>query len=216
VQDLDEAVLRRFESKICVDAPDSTARAELILHFLRGIDHRLDHEDAADLANLTDGWSCSHIETLCREAAMAPVRRINGLNGPQYVTLSASYSHQAVSPSPSESHLDDKSFVSPLDINEEAGAALGRSQTATSVLGKRGPNTTADNTCINGAQKHTVLHEEREETEYGHRDPIVSPVTYSDFIEAHSSVTIGMAPAVMPDVDGLPQLGPGVDNQVEI
>lgn len=62
LEDLDEAVLRRFESKILVDLPESMYREQLFEKFLIGVEHHLTSENFSSLASLTEGWSCSDIE----------------------------------------------------------------------------------------------------------------------------------------------------------
>jgi len=41
---------------------------------MKGIRHELTNKDIETVSIQTDGWSGSDIETLCREAAMAPLR----------------------------------------------------------------------------------------------------------------------------------------------
>eukprot|EP01034_Spumella_vulgaris_P028175 gene28175-34991_t len=76
LEDLDEAVLRRFESKIYVAVPDKSAREAMLLHNMRDITCDLSGEALSQIADMTFGWSGSDIETLCREAAMSPVREV--------------------------------------------------------------------------------------------------------------------------------------------
>jgi SpoVK/Ycf46/Vps4 family AAA+-type ATPase len=86
--DLDTAILRRFEKRIYVPLPDLEAREEHFklllqeLHF--GPDTangtlavEIDLEDTARfLAHLTAGYSSADIVSVCREAAMSPMRRL--------------------------------------------------------------------------------------------------------------------------------------------
>lgn len=60
--DLDEAVLRRFESKIYVGVPDKEGRQQLILNNLQSIDYAMSCEELAEIADMTEGWSGSDIE----------------------------------------------------------------------------------------------------------------------------------------------------------
>ena len=82
--DLDTAVLRRFEKRIYIPLPNVEAR---IAHFkmcLHQLNHHQDNGDFSDdnsdiaqhLAQLTEGFSSADIVILCREAAMAPMRRL--------------------------------------------------------------------------------------------------------------------------------------------
>ena len=80
--DLDEAIIRRFESRIHVGLPDSGERAELILRFLSGLDHKLTCSELNDLAEMSFGWSGADLESWTRESSMAPVRRLIRRVGP--------------------------------------------------------------------------------------------------------------------------------------
>ena len=53
----------------------------MIKHFLLGVDSMLADEDYENVALMTDGWSGSELETLCRQAAMCPVRSVLRYNG---------------------------------------------------------------------------------------------------------------------------------------
>ena len=74
--DLDEALLRRFPSRIFVGLPPARERAGLLAHFLRGLPQALSAADLERVAQRTEGWSGSDIETLCRDAAMEPLREV--------------------------------------------------------------------------------------------------------------------------------------------
>lgn len=80
--DLDAAVLRRFEKRIYVPLPDREARYEhfrLCLRDLQRSDdtNKSDMESLAmELADRSEGYSSADIVQVCREAAMAPMRRL--------------------------------------------------------------------------------------------------------------------------------------------
>jgi SpoVK/Ycf46/Vps4 family AAA+-type ATPase len=77
VADLDEAVLRRFESKVLVGLPSAADRRELLTtHLLVDIDENLSTEDIGVVVNITEGWNPSEIEVLARDAAMRPLRDV--------------------------------------------------------------------------------------------------------------------------------------------
>lgn len=76
LEDLDEAIIRRFDIKIYCGSPDLNSRHELISRFLSGVDAVVDDADIHEIATKTVGWSGCDIEDLCREAAMIPVRSI--------------------------------------------------------------------------------------------------------------------------------------------
>ena len=73
--DLDEALRRRLEKRIYVPLPDVAAREELFQLRLRGLSVSND-VSAAALAMETEGCSGADLHNLCREAAMAPMRRL--------------------------------------------------------------------------------------------------------------------------------------------
>ena len=79
--DIDEAIVRRFESRVYVGWPCHTTRIDMIKHFLVGIESMLAEEDYENVATMTEGWSGSELETLCRQAAMCPVRSVLRYNG---------------------------------------------------------------------------------------------------------------------------------------
>lgn len=72
--DLDEAVIRRFDSKVYVGVPTRTDRENLLVSFLGNIETTLTKHDIQLIANELEGWSGSDIEALCREAALSPIR----------------------------------------------------------------------------------------------------------------------------------------------
>lgn len=74
LEDLDEAVLRRFDCKIYVGLPDSDTRINLVKKFLGDVDHNLNDSDFQHLSEILFGWTGSDIESLTREAAMIPLR----------------------------------------------------------------------------------------------------------------------------------------------
>jgi SpoVK/Ycf46/Vps4 family AAA+-type ATPase len=77
VADLDEAVLRRFESKVLVGLPSAADRRELLTtHLLADIDAHLSTEDMGVVVDITEGWNPSEMEVLARDAAMHPLRDV--------------------------------------------------------------------------------------------------------------------------------------------
>ncbi len=77
---IDEAALRRFQSRILVPMPNAAGRAEIFRIYFRK-NHKLRHcirepEDFAELAALTALYSGSDIATVCKDAAMAPIREL--------------------------------------------------------------------------------------------------------------------------------------------
>jgi AAA+ superfamily predicted ATPase len=84
IEDIDEAAVRRFDTRVYVGLPETTAeRVQLILSFLSpgNVLHSCSPDDFLNVARLTEGWSGSDIECMCRDAAMAPLRRMFPLFG---------------------------------------------------------------------------------------------------------------------------------------
>jgi SpoVK/Ycf46/Vps4 family AAA+-type ATPase len=72
--DCDSALLRRFGIQLEVGLPTFRDRKRLLLKHLSDISHSLNATELSFLATVTDQWSGSAIESLSREAAMAPLR----------------------------------------------------------------------------------------------------------------------------------------------
>lgn len=85
-QELDEAVLRRFPQRICVPLPDASARLSLLRHLLKGQKSSISPAQLDDIVARTEGYSCSDLSTLTREAAMHPLRDL----GTRIATVKAS------------------------------------------------------------------------------------------------------------------------------
>lgn len=73
-EDCDPALLRRFAIRANVDLPTKRDRRKIISKFLCEFDHTITKAQLNDLAGATDGWSGCDLESLSREAAMAPIR----------------------------------------------------------------------------------------------------------------------------------------------
>ena len=69
IEKLDPAALRpgRFDKKVYVGPPDAEARAELVIHYLRG--RPQDEIDIAKIASEADGYTCAELEHIVNEAA---------------------------------------------------------------------------------------------------------------------------------------------------
>jgi SpoVK/Ycf46/Vps4 family AAA+-type ATPase len=73
-EDCDPALIRRFAIQVKVGLPREKARTAMLKRHLTGVENTLTEVDFIRLANALDGFSGSDIESLSREAAMAPVR----------------------------------------------------------------------------------------------------------------------------------------------
>jgi ATPase family associated with various cellular activities (AAA)/AAA+ lid domain len=73
-EDCDQALLRRFGIHLHIGLPSNAHRETMVQLLLHDVSHALAPQDLQDLASMTNGWSGSDLESLTREAAMAPVR----------------------------------------------------------------------------------------------------------------------------------------------
>ncbi|KAH8391767.1 hypothetical protein KR215_002777, partial [Drosophila sulfurigaster] len=76
-QELDEAVRRRFVRRLYVPLPVTQARQQIITNLLKQVQHSLSDEQIEGLAELTDGYSGADMDSLCRYAAMQPLRSLS-------------------------------------------------------------------------------------------------------------------------------------------
>lgn len=72
--DCDPALLRRFGVRVHVGLPSKRDRAKLLRRHLNDFEHAITDADLLGIAEATEGWSPCDLESLAREAAMAPVR----------------------------------------------------------------------------------------------------------------------------------------------
>ena len=72
--DCDPALLRRFGIRVHVGLPDAHDRRRILKRLLKGIANSLTKVELHDLAEALQDYSGSDLESLTREAAMAPVR----------------------------------------------------------------------------------------------------------------------------------------------
>ena len=73
-EDVDPALLRRFAVRVLVGLPSRRDRKRIIRRLLFGIDSDITSAQLDELALATAGWSGSDLESMTREAVMAPVR----------------------------------------------------------------------------------------------------------------------------------------------
>jgi SpoVK/Ycf46/Vps4 family AAA+-type ATPase len=73
-EDCDAALLRRFPVRVHVGLPSQRDRRKIFSKFLGEFGHNITASQLEELAAATDGWSGSDLESLTREAAMAPIR----------------------------------------------------------------------------------------------------------------------------------------------
>lgn len=85
--EIDDAVVRRLSKKIYIPLPDPVTRANLIQILLKGVASSLTSTQTKTVVRKTEGYSCSDLTEVCREAARLGVRR---LNPSQLMTMAAS------------------------------------------------------------------------------------------------------------------------------
>ena len=73
-EDCDPALLRRFAVRVLVGLPTRKDRKKIIKRLLVEIEHNITSPQLNELALATEGWSGSDLESMTREAVMAPVR----------------------------------------------------------------------------------------------------------------------------------------------
>ena len=72
--DCDPALLRRFAVRVLVGLPSRNDRKKIIRRLLSNVEHGITSSQLDDIALATEGWSGSDLESITREAAMAPVQ----------------------------------------------------------------------------------------------------------------------------------------------
>lgn len=78
-QELDEAARRRLVKRLYIPLPESGARRQIILNLLTNQKHNLSEKDLDAIVKSTDGYSGSDMDSLCREAALGPIRAISDI-----------------------------------------------------------------------------------------------------------------------------------------
>jgi SpoVK/Ycf46/Vps4 family AAA+-type ATPase len=73
-EDCDPALVRRFAVRVCVGLPSNRDRKKILNRYLGDVAHNITRSQLDGVAAMTDGWSGSDLESLTREAAMAPIR----------------------------------------------------------------------------------------------------------------------------------------------
>jgi spastin len=73
-EELDEAARRRFTHRIYIPLPEPETRFQLLKHLLRKQENDLKERQLKDLVACTDGYSCSDLTALAKEASLYPLR----------------------------------------------------------------------------------------------------------------------------------------------
>ena len=73
-EDCDPALLRRFAVRVLIGLPSRKDRKKIIKRLLVDVEHSITSVQLDELALATEGWSGSDLESMTREAVMAPIR----------------------------------------------------------------------------------------------------------------------------------------------
>ena len=73
-EDCDPALIRRFAVQVKVGLPNAKDRRKMLKRSMQDIDHTITKKQFSEISLITDGWSGSDLQSIAREAAMAPVR----------------------------------------------------------------------------------------------------------------------------------------------
>ncbi|VDK33601.1 unnamed protein product [Taenia asiatica] len=73
-QELDEAARRRFVKRLYIPLPCQEARREIVDRLIQQQKHGLTPDDLDTIALKSEGFSGADVASLCREAAMGPIR----------------------------------------------------------------------------------------------------------------------------------------------
>jgi spastin len=75
-QELDDAVIRRMVKRIYVPLPDTKSRGIFFDNMLSKQHHSISADDMHTLTKLSEGYSCSDLAAVCRDAAYGPIRSL--------------------------------------------------------------------------------------------------------------------------------------------
>jgi len=73
-EDCDPALLRRFSIRVLIGLPSHRDRKRIIQRLLEDIEHTITSQQLCELSRSLETWSGSDLESVTREAVMAPVR----------------------------------------------------------------------------------------------------------------------------------------------
>ncbi|KAL8583523.1 Fidgetin-like protein 1 [Nucella lapillus] len=75
-QEIDEAARRRFVKRLYIPLPEAVARQHIVRRLMSQQKCHLTEADIAAIGQQTDGYSGADMASLCREAALGPIRSI--------------------------------------------------------------------------------------------------------------------------------------------
>jgi SpoVK/Ycf46/Vps4 family AAA+-type ATPase len=74
--DLDEAALRRLTKRIFIGLPDAESRMGQIKKLMKQVECQLAGWEIDKIIQMTNGYSSADLASLCKDAAMEPLREI--------------------------------------------------------------------------------------------------------------------------------------------
>ncbi|XP_038046340.1 fidgetin-like protein 1 [Patiria miniata] len=77
-QEIDEAARRRLVKRLYIPLPEAPARRQIVQNLLAQQSYSLTEEELDRICQETDGYSGADMANLCREAALGPIRCIQG------------------------------------------------------------------------------------------------------------------------------------------
>ncbi|KAJ1651640.1 putative 26S proteasome subunit yta6 [Dispira simplex] len=78
-QEIDEAARRRFRKRLYIPLPEGDGRKTIVKNLLKKQKNSLSEDEIDQLCKLTEGYSGSDMDGLCREAAIGPIRSIGDI-----------------------------------------------------------------------------------------------------------------------------------------
>lgn len=75
--ELDEAARRRFEKRLYIPLPETSARRHIVSSLFSDQKHAITVSQFEKVARRTDGYSCADMKVLCQEASMGPIRSLS-------------------------------------------------------------------------------------------------------------------------------------------
>ncbi|XP_066275924.1 fidgetin-like protein 1 isoform X2 [Branchiostoma lanceolatum] len=77
-QEIDEAARRRLVKRLYIPLPDYPARCQIVHSLMSTQNHSLTEDDVSIICQRAEGYSGADMANLCREAALGPIRSIQG------------------------------------------------------------------------------------------------------------------------------------------
>eukprot|EP00058_Branchiostoma_floridae_P015557 XP_002601045.1 hypothetical protein BRAFLDRAFT_242422 [Branchiostoma floridae] len=77
-QEIDEAARRRLVKRLYIPLPDYPARCQIVHSLMSTQNHSLTEDDISIICQRAEGYSGADMANLCREAALGPIRSIQG------------------------------------------------------------------------------------------------------------------------------------------